>query len=159
VRPPLPHVVRRFFGVLRARRLSPREQGEASGWLRPEERSLFWGQPAADQRHGLDCARAMLAHLPGRADLVRAALLHDVGKRHSALGAIGRSLATTLQVLRLPTWGRLAAYLDHGPRGADDLEGTGAEAVVVAYARHHHGGRPQGFPAGDWEALCRVDHA
>lgn len=154
-----PHLVRRFFGVLGAARLTPAEQAEVSRLLRPPERSLFWGQSPPDQRHGLECARLVLARCPDRFDLARAALLHDVGKRRAGLGVAGRTLAATLAAARLPVKGRLAAYLAHGAAGAVDLEAAGAEALVVGFARHHHASRPDDIPAADWDELCRADHA
>ena len=157
--PALPHLARRFFGVLVATPLRPGEQAAVGALLRPAERALFWGQPAADQRHGLECARAVQAACPGRSDLARAALLHDVGKRRSGLGAVGRSLATALAGARLPGRGRFAAYREHGPLGATELEAAGAEPMVVAFARHHHAKRPDAVPAADWEVLRRADHA
>jgi hypothetical protein len=151
------HLVRRFFGVLGAHPLRPAEQAWVASLLRPAEWALFWGQAAADQRHAFACARAARAALPERDDLARAALLHDVGKRHADLGALGRSLATTLRFLRLPAHGRLAAYLAHAATGAADLAAAGAEPVVVDFARHHHAPRPEGLPSADWDVLCRVD--
>lgn len=155
----LPHLVRRFFGAVGAAPLSPIDQVEVAALLHEAERSLFWGQAPADQRHGLECARALLAACPGRRDLARAALLHDVGKRHARIGPWGRALATTMGFLRLPTRGRAAAYLDHASSGGEDLAAAGAEPLVVAYARHHHTGRPAAISAEDWDALCRADHA
>ncbi len=153
------HLLRRFVYVVRARPLRPREQAEAAALLRDPERHLFWGQPAADQRHGLDAARYIAARAPGRPDLVRAALLHDAGKRHARLGAIGRSVAAALDIARLPVTPRMRAYLDHGPVGAAELEEVGAEEVVVAYTRHHHGERPAAVAAADWKLLDAADHA
>jgi hypothetical protein len=153
----LPHLVRRFGGVLRARPLRPAEQDEVAGMLAPGLAALFWAQQVADQRHGLECARAVLSSRPGRADLARAALLHDVGKRHAGLGTLARSLASGAAALRLPTRGRWAAYLRHGSLGAADLEARGADAREVAFARAHHATRPESFPAADWEALLRAD--
>jgi len=155
----LPHLARRFFGSLQAAPLSPADQAEAAALLRGAERPLFWGQAPADQRHGLECARAVLAGCPGRRDLARAALLHDVGKRHARLGPIGRALATTLGFLHLPARGGAAAYLAHAVLGAADLAATGAEPLVVGYARHHHTGRPADISPEDWTALYRADHA
>jgi hypothetical protein len=155
----LPHLARRFFSVLRARPLRPGEQAAAARLLRPTERALFWGQRPADQRHGLECAAAVLIRRPDRPDLARAALLHDIGKRQAALGALGRALATTLGFLRVPVAGRFAAYLGHGRAGAADLEAAGAEALIVSFACHHHDGRPADVPADDWVELCRADHA
>lgn len=153
-----PHLARRFFAVLRARPLRPAEQAAVARRLRPEERHLFWQQCPADQRHGLECSRAVLARCPDRIDLARAALLHDVGKGRAPLGVAARTLATALAACRLPTPGRLGAYMDHGPTGAAALEAAGAEPVVVCFARHHHTSRPEGIATADWEVLCRADH-
>lgn len=154
----VPHLVRRFFSVWRAAPLGPVEQAEAARLLRPAERALFWAQSAADQRHALQCARAVAARRPDRSDLIRAALLHDVGKRHAGLGAVGRAAATVLGALGLRGRGRRLAYLEHGPRGAAELEDAGAEPVVVAFALHHHGTAPAGVQPGDWAELRRADH-
>jgi hypothetical protein len=155
----LSHLTRRFFRGLRRRPLRPAEQAEASRLLRPEERKLFWEQATPDQRHALECARALLERAPGRYDLARAALLHDVGKGTVWLGIPGRVLATGLSLLHLPTPGPLGIYLTHGPRGAEELAGLGAEPLVVAYARHHHAARPPAVSAEDWDLLKAADRA
>jgi len=151
------HLARRFLGVIRSRPLRPLEQAQAAALLLPGERSLFWRQSPADQRHAHDCARRVTALAPGRRDLARAALLHDVGKGAVPLPVPGRVLAGVLPLLHLPTPGRLGAYVAHGPRGADALQAAGAETLVVAYARHHHGSRPAAVPPGDWDLLTRAD--
>lgn len=153
------HLGRRLLGGLHPRRLGPGEQAEAAALVRPGEARLFWRQSPADQRHALNCARAVLASAPDRPDLARAALLHDVGKATARLGVPGRVLATSLSLLRLPAPGRWADYLAHAARGADELRTAGADPVVVAYARHHHGHRPPEVPARDWELLTRADRA
>lgn len=153
----IPHLIRRFFGSVPSRPLDPDEQAEAARLLGPGEAALFWSQQPLDQRHGLECARRAAEAAPGRSDLARAALLHDIGKRHAGLGIPGRSLATGLRLLRLPTRGRLEAYLDHGPRGAADLEAAGSDPLTVAFARHHHTGRPDLIPFDDWVVLQRAD--
>jgi putative nucleotidyltransferase with HDIG domain len=153
----LAHLVRRFFGVLGAAPLSPAEQAEAAALLRPAETGPFWGQPVADQRHALEAARIVAGLAPGRRDLARAALLHDVGKRHSRLGILGRSLASGLELVHLPSPGRLGRYLDHGPEGAAELEALGAEPIVVAFAGHHHGEPPPGVDPSDWAVLAASD--
>ncbi len=153
----LRHLAARFFSVLRARPLGPREQAEAAALLRPPERRLFWDQPDADQRHGLESARRALRAAPGRLDLGRAALLHDVGKRHARLGTIGRSVASAAALAGLPLRGRVAAYLDHGAVGAAELAAAGAEPVVVEFARWHHAALPPAVTEADWALLQRAD--
>jgi hypothetical protein len=153
------HLAARLFEVAGARELSPREQAEAAGLLRPEESRCFWAQPAADQRHGLAAARHVLRAAPGRRDLARAALLHDVGKRHARLGPLGRSFASALAKLGLPTGHRGRVYLEHPALGARDLQYSGAEPLVVAFARRHHQEPPPDVDLGDWELLRRSDRA
>jgi hypothetical protein len=153
----IPHLIRRFLQVSRTRPLSPADQIEVVGFLQPLEATLFWTQPAADQRHGLRCARTVARTAPGRRDLAAAALLHDLGKRGPALGPFTRSLASALALVRIPTCGRLAAYLEHGPAGAAELAAAGAEAIAVEYARHHHHQKPPEISRADWDLLAAAD--
>lgn len=152
------HLAARFFDVLRARRLRPTEQLEVAALLEGEEEArLFWSQGTADQRHGLQSARRVQAQRPEARRLARAALLHDVGKRHAGLGIMGRTVAAIVERLHLRPAGRVAVYLDHGARGAEDLEGAGSEPLVVQFARHHHRERPPAIDAGDWMVLQDAD--
>lgn len=153
---PLVHLLRRFFGSLRSRRPTPADQVMIGTALTPAEAPLFWSQPVMDQRHATQVARRV-ASAGGSAVVIRAALLHDVGKRHSHTGVIGRSIASGLALLHLPTRGSLRAYLDHGNRGADDLMGAGSDPLVVAFAAHHHHQRPEGFPLEAWAVLSTAD--
>jgi len=151
------HLSLRFLQVLTARSLSPREQTEVEALLRPAERDLFWGQHRADQRHGLKAAKAVLGAAPGRRDLARACLLHDVGKSEARLGVVGRTAATIAALLHLPRTARMQAYLDHADRGANHLSQVGAEELVVAFARLHHGSVPDGIDADDWALMAAAD--
>ena len=148
-----------MIDVVSSRRLSPSEQAEVAVYLRSaDERNLFWDQPRADQRHALASARSVLAACPDRSDMVRAALLHDVGKRHSRLGPVGRSWAVVSGALNRPSE-RAGAYLDHGRLGSAELAGAGAEPLVVDYTRHHHGSLPAGMSPQDWAVLQAADRA
>jgi len=151
------HLARRLVGVVRSRPLSPLEQARVAALLCPGERQLFWRQSPVDQRHAHDCALRVTALDAGRRDLARAALLHDVGKGLAPLPVPGRVVAGFLSLLHLPAPGRLGSYLAHGPHGAEALRAAGAETLVVAYARHHHGARPAEIPPRDWDLLARAD--
>lgn len=151
------HLVRRFFFVLRAPPLTDAERDEVEVWLTAADRDLFWSQHHADQRHALDTARAVIAAHGADRTVVRAALFHDVGKIHSRLGPFRRSLATLGGGLGLPLPGAWQAYLDHGPLGADDLAGTGAEPLVVEFARLHPQPAPEPFDPAVWRALLDAD--
>ena len=155
---PPAHLVRRFFSFLSARALDPDEQRWVAETLAEDEARLFWAQPIADQRHGHDCGRWVAERRPDRPDLVRAAVLHDVAKRHAGLGAIGRALATVFTALRIPGPASFHRYTRHGPIGAEELASVGAEPLVVAFTEHHHGDRPETIQASDWELLKTADH-
>ncbi len=154
------HLVSRFFDVVTARPLDEEERRRAAALLQPgPETEAFFAQSVADQRHGLEAAEIVSRRAPRRRDLQRAALLHDIGKRRSGLGAFGRVVATLTFRLGGP-WGRRhRLYLDHGALGASELEAWGAESIVVAYARHHHGERPSEVNPEEWELLLEADGA
>ncbi|MBI5158022.1 MAG: hypothetical protein HZA58_08440 [Acidimicrobiia bacterium] len=154
----LPHLVRRFFGSLRARRPRPRDQIDIAAILHGEAARLFAAQRPMDQHHALRTARQVEIAAPHRPDLVRAALLHDVGKAHSDLGVVGRSLASLCALARIPTRGRFAAYLDHGRLGAADLAAAGESGIEVAFAAHHHVTEsPAAIDPSDWALLRTAD--
>lgn len=150
------HLARRFFWSLRAQDLTSEEADEIAALLSPAQSELFFEQGPADRRHGLNAARTV--HVAG-ADIeaVRAAALHDVGKRRARLGVLGRSLASLLARLHLPTPSRLGTYLAHTELGASDLEGVGSSALVVDFARFHHQSRPESISEDVWTLLVRAD--
>lgn len=156
--PELRHLAAGAVEYVRSRRLAPAEQMEAARLLdSPAEAELFWGQPSADQRHGLTGARLMARERPGRRDLMRAALLHDVGKRRAGLGLWGRTWAALAARRGWKKSRRADQYLSHARTGAEELAAAGAEETVTDYARSHHGSRPPSIPPQDWRALLRAD--
>lgn len=150
------HLGQRFFASIRSEPLDDDELGFVADTLTPSELGLFTEQPVGDQRHGLESAR-YVSDAGGSGDLVRAAALHDIGKRHASLGVMGRVLASIVIKLRLPAGRRVSIYRDHGPLGAIELEALGAPSHVVTYVRHHHGRRPATFEANEWRLLTRAD--
>ncbi|HSJ85054.1 MAG TPA: HDIG domain-containing protein [Acidimicrobiia bacterium] len=153
----LSHLARRFFDVLLARPLDQAETSAVENWLDESEATLFFSQPEADQRHGYHAALVVLA--AGNADgtVLKAALLHDVGKRHARLGVMARSLVSVLIRLRLPLSARGRQYRDHGETAARELGELGCDDLIVDFARHHHEGRPPGIPEPVWDLLQRAD--
>jgi hypothetical protein len=152
------HLVKRFFEVATARPLDEVERATVESWIRNRgEAELFWAQAVADQRHAFRAARRLQDLTPSRADLIRAALLHDVGKRHAGLGILRRSLAGALTKLRLPVRGSFATYVAHGALAADELTTFHAEKIVIEFARHHHDGRPSSISRDDWSLLEQAD--
>lgn len=153
----LSHLTRRFFDVLLARPLDGAERAAVEGWLAPVAAEIFFAQPGPDQRHAYHSAMIVLAFVQTDVSVLRAALLHDVGKRHAGLGVIGRVIASLLIRLGLPLTDRARRYRDHGEVAAAELEAAGLEPIVVEFARHHHGSRPAGIPEATWELLRRAD--
>jgi len=152
------HLIRRFFDVAGARPLSAAERAEVRGWLTDDLSRLFFDQPRCDQRHGYQAALSVVADDVTDTDVIVAALVHDVGKRHARLGLIGRSLASVLILLRLTRLpDRVAAYRDHGVSGARDLGRAGAPTLAIDFALHHHGDRPPSIPRDTWEVLVSAD--
>ena len=143
--------------MLRARALLESEQAAVRHWLSEPACSLFFAQAPADQRHAYTAALTVVSSGSGDETPVRAALLHDVGKRHARLGVIGRVLASVLILLHLPLPGRLGAYRDHGEIAAGELEAIGAEQLVVDFARHHHRSRPPTIDVSTWDLLQKAD--
>jgi len=156
------HLARRFFDVLGARPLGAAEVAWVAGHVSPAELTLFLAPAPADQRHGYESGRHV-AELGGGSELIRAALLHDVGKRHARLGVAGRVAASVAIALRLPLRGRFAAYRDHDLLGAADLAAAGSPPAVVEHAATHHqrpGAGPAAPPAlsaGDRRLLLAAD--
>lgn len=143
--------------MLRARPLSEAEREQVRSLLESRLQPIFFEQSHADQRHGLESARHVLASGRAQPDLVAAGLLHDVGKRHARLGVLGRVAASLLIGTGMPLPARLRAYRDHGPVAAGELADLGASEVAVAFARHHHGPRPDGFDPVTWAILVESD--
>ncbi len=133
------HLARRFFEVLVSRPLSGDEVDWVARILDPAELAIFVSQGTADQRHGYAAGRHVEMSGWARDEVIRAALLHDVGKCHAALGIVGRVLASIALRLRIPVSGRFALYRDHDLLGAADLTRIGSPAAVVEYAATHHG--------------------
>lgn len=152
------HLTSRFFGVVFGRPLSPTDQKWVNDTLRRSEAALFWQQAAADQRHSAEVARRVQQNLGDNRSALAAALLHDVGKRHSNLGPIRRSLATVGDGLRLPLPAEWRRYRAHGPLGAIDLEGIGSDPLAVAFARGTMPG-PEACDQPTWDALLAADDA
>lgn len=128
-----------------------------AGLLRPSESDLFWTQQRTDIRHAHDCARYVADKRPSRPDLIRAALLHDLGKRSARLSPIGRSIATMLAFIGIRGSERHRSYNRHSEEGAEILAGAGAEDIVVTYTRYHHSRRPENFDPDDWDLLMTAD--
>lgn len=153
------HLFTRFWDVATARRLTPPERAAVEGWLTGETAEIFFNQDDADQRHGFHAALSVIAAGIEDREVIMAALLHDVGKRHARLGIVGRSVASVLILARLPLPPRMQAYRDHGLVAARELGALSAPSLVVDFALHHHESRPPTIDRDVWDALVAADQA
>lgn len=126
-------------------------------WLTPDLADLFFSQNDADQRHGYHAALSVIASGVEDGEVIAAALVHDVGKRHARLGIIGRSVVSVLILLGLPLPDRLRVYRDHGIVAARELAGLGASPLAIDFAMHHHGKRPPTIDPATWDVLVAAD--
>jgi hypothetical protein len=156
------HLGARFAGSLRPRRVGAADVALVREHLRPEELACWERLGDADRTESVATARAAIAALGAGADpdWVAAALLHDVGKAETGLGAFGRSFATVVascagrRRARAFT-GAIGRYVNHDELGSARLRETGARAVAVSWARAHH--RPELWPAtGIPPGICEI---
>ncbi len=161
------HRVTQFFHTLSAP-LRPLDEAYAARHLSPTLLECFQAMPRAEQHHSIAVCRALETQGYHDADLLTAALLHDVGKSLAPLW-IGERVAVVLVEHYTPTlakrwsqgeasgWRRGFVVRQHHPEwGADLVAQAGASSTVVELIRQHHN------PPGDntlLAALQAVDEA
>ena len=152
-------MIRRFFDVLTSKPLSISERAAVDSWLTADMAEVFFEQMTADQRHGYHAALSVISDGRSDSDVIAAALMHDIGKRHAHFGVIGRSVTSIMMLLRLPLTRRMLLYKDHGRSGARDLTRLGAPPLAIEFALHHQGERPKTIESQLWEILISADQA
>ena len=146
------HLAKRFFGYVTSNPPTAGELDAVRGQLSGDLYDLFVTMNLEDQRHAIEVANRIDDDA-----LMEAALLHDVGKSASDVGAMGRSFATIAGALSIPVSGSWRLYLDHGEVGASMLHDAGAGPVTVAFARFHPGPPPEGISPEQWRILEDAD--
>jgi len=137
---------RQFFRSVAAS-IDKEEADEVRRRLTPEQQCLFFAMTARDQRHCYDVFKTLSSQRGSDADLLAAALLHDVGKgrirlwhrvAYVVLGAISPSLLRKAARDDGAAWRQAcAACIDHSRRGGTMLEQVGAPAAIVQLVLYH----------------------
>jgi len=135
--------------------------------LFPEEQYLFQQLPAADQNHSLRVFRLLQSQGEDDPDLLKAALLHDLGKTCYPLCRWERVfavLAAGLFPRRVQVWGDskpiglrrpLVIIKQHPLWGADLAKAAGSSPRTVWFIRNHEMDLPEGAPSNDELSLLR----
>lgn len=116
--------------------------------LNPSQRDLFREMSPIDRKHCLDVFNTLLQQGYSDPDLLRAALLHDVGKRgiqlwHRVAGvlleAFWPTLLEKLAVNRPQSWlYGFYIYRYHADLGAELAKRSGCSPSLVELVRRHH---------------------
>ena len=141
----------RVWQFLQSLKKSPRldEWKKAQGILNPTELELFSKLPVPDQNHSLRVLSTLESAGETNPDLLKAALLHDIGKTLHPLSRWERIFAVLIEGFFPQTaldWGRkdprgihrpLAIIHQHPAWGADLAEKAGSSKRVIWLIRHH----------------------
>ncbi len=144
----LRHLAYRFFAGLLAR-VEPSDLRVVEEYLSKPEQALFSKLSVADQRHSIDLFRRLWDDGHRTPDLLRAALLHDLGKASGPLPLTFRVVysltawlngrwASWLSAHERPTWCRPFFVAAHHPRlGAEAATRAGASPNVARLIAGH----------------------
>jgi putative nucleotidyltransferase with HDIG domain len=117
--------------------------------LNSAERDLFKQLPIPDQNHSLRVLNTLESEGESDLDLLKAALLHDIGKARHPLRRMERIFAVLVNgffPILAVEWGQkepqgiyraLAVICQHPDWGADLAQAAGSNPTVVWLIRHH----------------------
>ncbi len=126
--------------------------------LNQEEKELFDCLSTFEQKHSVNVARDVIKALSQSSDennmMIRAALLHDVGKTFKKLNPIEKSIMVMLDSIskgrlrRYKSIKKIDVYYNHGDKGYNILKTVGGYDERFLYlVKNHHGN----FIVGDKE--------
>jgi hypothetical protein len=138
-----------FWRNMTAAPLSPEAMGAVTAVLTTEELALFNRFSLSDQQHSYQVLYSLQTAGWTQPSLLKAALLHDVGKSCISLKVWERSLAVLLAMVapqRMEAWGQGEAQgwrrpfvvkAQHPAWGADMVAAIGGDSLTVDLIRHH----------------------
>ncbi|NLY56391.1 MAG: HD domain-containing protein [Firmicutes bacterium] len=136
--------VKQFYRALTAK-IEPADRDFLQKYLGEQERALFYQMDPIDQRHCLDVAQhayriATARGLgPKRATLVKAALLHDIGKIRGETTLLTRvAYVLRRRSIERRSGAKTRILSGHAERGAHMAETFGIDPEIVELIRDHH---------------------
>lgn len=153
--------LKQVYSALRAA-ISEKDYLFVAHHLSQAEAHLFWAMSRPDQNHALNVAYTVQELIKTRSDsdkidkslLLKAALLHDVGRVHGDMSTFDKSLAVALYTTcpvyaqKWAAWGRgnrlqnlrhaLYIYYHHASMSAQKLRRIGAEEQLIQLVAAHH---------------------
>ena len=151
-------MMKRIFSMW-IKNLSKEDTALINTYLDDSGKFLFYQMSRIDQHHALDVARIIITEAPDsklfdQPKLIKAALLHDIGKVAGDFSFCSRILVGFIRRTKPTLRGKLAFtnptsfwervgygfYVDlvHPARGAHMAKIFGVEPTVVEMIRHHH---------------------
>ena len=136
--------VKQFYRAITAN-LRDEDIDFIEGHLNKDEQDLFFKLRLGEQYHSLQVAYGCFTKEPNNEVLIKAALLHDIGKIGSNLTTINKSLVVIVKALKLnknllPTFLKEALnfQLQHPERGYMQLKSIKVQEEVLELVRYHH---------------------
>ncbi|SET16105.1 HDIG domain-containing protein [Natronincola peptidivorans] len=136
--------VKQFFQGLTAK-IYDKDIAFIKEYLSPQEQELFFQLRKSEQRHSLNVAYGCYSEAPENTSLIKAALLHDIGKIGSNLTLINKSFVVIAKNLNLkenmtPAFLNKALYYKnhHGELGYEMLLKLGLEEKILLLVKNHH---------------------
>ncbi|MCC5909967.1 MAG: HD domain-containing protein [Clostridiaceae bacterium] len=113
--------------------------------LTPEEHQLFFQLRISEQRHSLNVAYGCRKEAPHNTVLIKAALLHDIGKVGSNLTLINKSFVVLIKKFQLknhmlPSFLKEAIYFknNHAEIGYTMLLPLNLDPKILFLVKNHH---------------------
>jgi len=138
------HRVKQFIQGLSAKVLE-QDHVFIKKYLSKQESNLFYQLRISEQRHSLNVAYGCQSEAPENTNLIRGALLHDIGKVGSNLTLLNKSFVVMTIKLHLkenilPSYLKKALYYKyhHAAIGFEMLKNLHIEKDVLRLVRDHH---------------------
>lgn len=145
--------IRQFWRAIYSQ-VTPQDLEQVHSLLSPKQMALFTSLQAGEQAHALEVLRRLLAQGENHPDLLKAALLHDVGKSRLPLRPWERAiivLAKTICPQHVTRWGNepmdnsqkagwrrpFLVAEQHPVWGAAMAREAGVSPLVESLIRHH----------------------